>query len=486
MQHRSVATHRSWAWRVGLVLALGTGSIGCRSTQERPAGESFPDAEAPADREAPGSDDPGPGDGETSSRSGQELLPGIEANGRIPKVELPSELEHPERWRYVPEGRLIPGNLFDRFLVSSFIVPLFFFEEDIGFGGGVSITDIDFRNQRRREFASINLSYTTEGQQSYRMRWRRWLHHRDLEKGGVIQEERSHITASLGYTKTLTRRFFGFGSRAPERSESSYTSEAIGGGFSWQQTFPRTGDDFVIGAGVGLEHRDLARGRVSGVPSTDDAFPVVFRDADSHDSLTLTGGLRWDTRDSQHLPYRGTTLGVGVYSQPLQTDSDAGAIFSLDGSGVLTVPPLLHDGGDDDEEHPPTDSVAVGGFLASTAGELPFWALPSLGGSDTLRGFIGNRWTDRAAWHSSVEYRFWAVPRGITITRRVRIERLGLALFADFGSVARRVDRLGSARIRESYGVSLRATFDRQALFRIDIGRSPEGVNLTIAYGLSF
>jgi hypothetical protein len=48
------------------------------------------------------------------------------------------------------------------------------------------------------------LSYTTEGQQKYRLIWRRWLLHRDLPTGGVIVEERNHLDGFGGYEKSLT------------------------------------------------------------------------------------------------------------------------------------------------------------------------------------------------------------------------------------------------------------------------------------------
>jgi hypothetical protein len=75
---------------------------------------------------------------------------GIERDGRIPKVEKPDDIDNPERWRYIPEGRLKPGNVFRRFLVSSFVAPFVFNDSDVGFGGGIAITDLDFRRQRRR------------------------------------------------------------------------------------------------------------------------------------------------------------------------------------------------------------------------------------------------------------------------------------------------------------------------------------------------
>ncbi|MGH2394872.1 MAG: hypothetical protein ACRDGH_15520, partial [Candidatus Limnocylindria bacterium] len=54
-------------------------------------------------------------------------LQGMEPSGRIPKVPLPDDLPNPERWRYLPEGRIKPGNVFERFLVSSFVAPQFFY-----------------------------------------------------------------------------------------------------------------------------------------------------------------------------------------------------------------------------------------------------------------------------------------------------------------------------------------------------------------------
>ena len=77
---------------------------------------------------------------------------GMDRDGRIPKVDKAAYVRRPERWRYVPEGRIKPGNFLERFLVSSFVVPLIFSNSDVGTGFGLALTDIDFRKQRRREF----------------------------------------------------------------------------------------------------------------------------------------------------------------------------------------------------------------------------------------------------------------------------------------------------------------------------------------------
>ena len=81
-------------------------------------------------------------------------LEGIERDGRIPYVERPGDLPNPDRWRYIPEGRIKRGNILERMFVTSFIAPFIGKSSDAGWGGGIGMGDIDFRNQRRREFAA--------------------------------------------------------------------------------------------------------------------------------------------------------------------------------------------------------------------------------------------------------------------------------------------------------------------------------------------
>ena len=128
-------------------------------------------------------------------------LEGIESDGRIPYVERPGDLPNPERWRYIPEGRIKSGNIFERMFVTSFIAPFVGKSSDAGWGGGIGLGDIDFRNKRRREFAAIFGSYTEKRQQVYGIVWRRWLHHIDLPGGGVLQEERSFLNAQAPVRK---------------------------------------------------------------------------------------------------------------------------------------------------------------------------------------------------------------------------------------------------------------------------------------------
>ena len=415
-------------------------------------------------------------------------LEGLDPDGRIPKPPFPPDLAHADRWRYTPPGRIKPGNVLDRFLVSSFLSPIVFREEDIGFGGGFALTDVDFRDQRYREFANMLFTYSAEGQQAYRINWSRWLDVRDLENGGVLREERSRLYGRLGYEKTLTRRFFGLGSRRLETAETSYTEETTGAGFGIRTSLPDAGSDWLVRADLQAEHHGLSRGRVTGVPSTNDqvgGFPAEFADGDGTDQLWLLTNFGRDSRDCLHQPYEGQRIG-GIANLAYGTGGEFGGILGIDAQQVFPLPPLLHRGAQGVEENPPTDVLAFGAFVQDTVGELPFYSLPTLGGTHTLRGYIQNRFTDRAAAHASVEYRISLVPRGITFTDTIRIERIGLGFFYECGTVANGIEDLHDGKFLDSYGFGLRIAFSREAVFRVDFGYSDEGTNFTLAFGNAF
>jgi outer membrane protein assembly factor BamA len=91
-------------------------------------------------------------------------------------------------------------------------------------------------------------------------------------------------------------------------------------------------------------------------------------------------------------------------------------------------------------------------------------------------------------WHASAEYRFWVLTRGFRIpfTKALRVERVGLAFFGDTGSVADDWPDIFSSRVWASAGVGLRLTLERDAPFRVDVGFSGEGVEVSAGFGLSF
>jgi hypothetical protein len=422
------------------------------------------------------------------ANDGFDPLRGIEPDGRIPYASRPQGLEHPERWRYLPEGRIKPGNVFERLFVTSFLAPYFFKSSDAGFGGGLALGDIDFRTQRRREAGALYGSYTTRNQASFGFFWRRWLHHIELPEGGILQEERSSVGGGISYNRTRTRRFFGIGPDTTQGDESRYTDSDFEVEASADVAYPDPGDDLVLSGGLRLEVHELSSG-LGNDPDTKDAYPLLFDEAEGRDLFWISSGLRWDTRDSQRNPYHGWHVGALSEAAPVQSVHDAGGRVTVDGSKVFPLPGLFHRGGDRDEENPATDTLVFGLRTVFTWGNLPFFSRARLGGPDSLRGYVTGRFTDDASWFGRAEYRFWVLERGFGLTESVRFERVGLALFYEAGSVASGGLQLFDADVKHSFGLGLLAGIERALPFRADLAFSGEefpSPRITAGLGLSF
>ena len=102
--------------------------------------------------------------------------------------------------------------------------------------------------------------------------------------------------------------------------------------------------------------------------------------------------------------------------------------------------------------------------------EVPFYLLPTLGGSSTLRGFADYRFRDRNLVLVNAEYR-WPL-----------IRAMEAAVFYDAGTVARSVRALSMRQLHSDYGVGLRLHNDRRTFLRVDVARSPEGIRTIFAF----
>ena len=101
-------------------------------------------------------------------------------------------------------------------------------------------------------------------------------------------------------------------------------------------------------------------------------------------------------------------------------------------------------------------------FTHAAAGqEVPFYLMPSLGGSYTLRGYSNYRFHDRHLLLGSAESR-WPI-----------FEHLDGAVFVDAGTVAARVGDLGFDRT--DYGFGLRLHTERSTIARVDVAHAVEG-----------
>ena len=415
---------------------------------------------------------------------------GQDPDGRIPLIAKPAEIAGQERWRYIPAARVKEGGFIERFGITTFAVPFVFSEEAIGTGVGIGLIDIDFMHHDRRDTAALFASRTTLGQEQYALVWQHLLQSRRMPDGGILQKETSFIDASANYSNTLTERFFGLGPDTTKQDETSYTDRATWAEIGVQGE-PTRLPDLIGQVHLRAEHHQLAAGEVPGEPSTTVAYPTLTSEADDITSLIVRTGVIWDTRDSSANPYRGYSLGVEADSY---LDSGGPPAVILTGTATFTqsIPSLFHDGGLHDlrtrgpEENPPTDVIAVGGFWKRAYGDLPFYYLPSLGGANSLRGYVANRFVDAVAWDVSAEWRTWILPRGFTIYDDIRVERLGLAPFCDIGRVGHDAQQALAGPVEVNPGISLRMEFERAFVLRLDVARSADQIGVNFEAGMSF
>lgn len=107
--------------------------------------------------------------------------------------------------------------------------------------------------------------------------------------------------------------------------------------------------------------------------------------------------------------------------------------------------------------------------------EVPFYFLPTIGGSDTLRSASDFRFRDRAVAVLNLEYR-WEAFSG-----------LDMALFSDFGAVAPRVRDLEFADLRGAYGIGLRFNTYKSVFLRLDVAAGgSEGIKTFIKFSKAF
>jgi outer membrane protein assembly factor BamA len=105
---------------------------------------------------------------------------------------------------------------------------------------------------------------------------------------------------------------------------------------------------------------------------------------------------------------------------------------------------------------------------------IPFYLLPTLGGSEDLRGFADFRFRDRNMVVVNAEYR-WEAFSG-----------LDLALFADAGQVAPKVSEFKIRDMHTAAGFGFRFNTAKKVFYRVDVGFSREGTTVYMKFGNVF
>jgi outer membrane protein assembly factor BamA len=105
---------------------------------------------------------------------------------------------------------------------------------------------------------------------------------------------------------------------------------------------------------------------------------------------------------------------------------------------------------------------------------VPFYVLPYIGGSDTVRSFREFRFRDENAIFFNAEYR-WEAFAG-----------LDMALFFDAGEVRPDWEQIDLQDLKTSYGIGFRFNTYKSVFMRLDIGTGGEGTQIFFKFGPAF
>ncbi len=276
------------------------------------------------------------------------------------------------------------------------------------------------------------------------------------------------VEGALQWTDFTEQDFFGLGSDSGLDDRTSY--RVVSTDLSATVRF-RPKPWFSVGHRSGLLRPDIRSGLDSRMPSIEERFTEAS--APGLDDAPSRLGYSALFVDVDHRDRPRNTRSGGHYRVELgmyRDRSNRGFNFNRLDIEASHVFPIF------DAKR----NIAVRALLsevdpAEAGDRVPFFLMPTIGGSTTLRGFRDLRFRDAASVLFNAEYR-WEALSGID-----------LAVFYDVGDVAPEWDRLAVNGLKTSYGMGVRVHTGRRVFLRIDVGAGGgEGVRLFIKLGPSF
>jgi hypothetical protein len=281
---------------------------------------------------------------------------------------------------------------------------------------------------------------------------------------GRLRNTNWSFNGSAIYDVDGTPRFYGIGNESPQINQTVYTAQQylvqgqIGYNFNhaWQLQYTAR-----------FEGVDVLPGTLASVPSIETRFPRALGEGMNKQLLNRLSVV-YDTRDDIVIPSKGAELiayaGVasrdGILNDSLYTETgfDGRAFFPVWEKTVIAAHTALR-------------------YLLSSH-QVPFWALSSLGGDDSviggnqpLRGFGDGRFYDRDSFSTSVEVRR-NVATFHAVATQVEIE---LAPFVDVGRVFDHAGASPFEQLHKVYGVGFRGLARPYVVGFVDIGHGSEG-----------
>ncbi|HEX4242354.1 MAG TPA: BamA/TamA family outer membrane protein [Steroidobacteraceae bacterium] len=282
---------------------------------------------------------------------------------------------------------------------------------------------------------------------------------------GRLRESRWSINASLISDRSGTPRFYGIGNNSSEVEETNYTDQQqkaqvqVGYNLSHAWQLQYTGRFQVV---------DVLPGTLEKVATLESRFGHILGVGTNKQFLNRFSVV-YDTRNDLVVPTSG--LEVVAY----------GGLAARDG---LVNDSMYSEAGGDGRAFMPLarDTVLVTHMsirYLPTAHEVPFWALSSLGGGQSvlggeqpLRGYGEGRYYDRDSFSYSIELR----RKVYTLDASSTFVDIEVTPFMDLGRVFARSSTLPFDNLHQVYGIGFRGIARPFVVGYVDVGYGSEGV----------
>jgi outer membrane protein assembly factor BamA len=279
------------------------------------------------------------------------------------------------------------------------------------------------------------------------------------------------VATQFQYFKNAFRRFFGFGNSAPESHETNYTSEEA---IVHLTAGININADLAVMWSEHFRSVSVLQGAVESLPQTRGFFPDV-NGLEGAEVLGHRVTLRYDTRDKQLIPTRGTYFTAAVeYDHNFRHENSGWFRTTFDGRRYFA-------------HHLPyveAPAVFVAHFFAdaTNGGNIPFYERPTLGGENTLRAFGQGRFVSDTAILFNFEER-------IPIREQKIFDHLldiELAPFLDLGRVMGRFKASNFQNLQYNPGLGFRVVAKPHVVGRLDVAYGKDGGNLYVGIDYPF
>jgi outer membrane protein assembly factor BamA len=278
--------------------------------------------------------------------------------------------------------------------------------------------------------------------------------------------DRLALRAEFTNTHLARERFFGLGMGSAQAHATGFTlgSQRVTGGAAFDAT-----DWLRVSAAAGT--MTVSPGETGGarVPSIGTRFTSIDAPGLATDARfsVLSADATADYRDIPQNPRRGGRYHVGVerYSDRTNrtqsfTRVDTEIEQHLSGWKRQRMVTLR---------------AISSTTIADSGADVPFYLQRTLGGSRLLRGFVTDRFRDRALLVMQAEYGWDISPY------------LNAVLFYEAGAVAPRLGDISASDLRRDYGIGFRFGSARTVALRTDVALgSGEGARLTMRFNHAF